>query len=129
MLTLLKATRPDGGIPAWPFRFLQSLPQVTMTTSGMSSMRQVIDNVGLVLQNDAQGIGLFRGEFIYLDSEDYPSEEQQFLIYKRVIETMAGKKVIIRTLDIGADKQASYFQLDKEENPALGYRAIRICLP
>lgn len=85
-------------------------------------------DVGLVLQNDAQGIGLFRSEFIYLDSEDYPSEEQQFLTYKRVVETMAGKKVIIRTLDIGADKQASYFQLDKEENPALGYRAIRICL-
>ena len=85
-------------------------------------------DVGLVLQNDAQGIGLFRSEFIYLDSEDYPSEEKQFEIYKRVVETMAGKKVIIRTLDIGADKQADYFQLDKEENPALGYRAIRICL-
>ena len=85
-------------------------------------------DVGLVLQNDAQGIGLFRSEFIYLESEDYPSEEQQFQVYKRVVETMAGKKVIIRTLDIGADKQASYFQLDKEENPALGYRAIRICL-
>lgn len=85
-------------------------------------------DVGLVLQNDAQGIGLFRSEFIYLDSQDYPSEEQQFIIYKRVVETMAGKKVIIRTLDIGADKQADYFQLDKEDNPALGYRAIRICL-
>lgn len=85
-------------------------------------------DVGLVLQNDAQGIGLFRSEFIYLDSEDYPSEDHQFLIYKRVVETMAGKKVIIRTLDIGADKQADYFQLDREENPALGYRAIRICL-
>ena len=85
-------------------------------------------DVGLVLQNDAQGIGLFRSEFIYLESEDFPTAEQQFLIYKRVVETMAGKKVIIRTLDIGADKQASYFDLDKEENPALGYRAIRICL-
>ena len=85
-------------------------------------------DVGLVLQNDAQGIGLFRSEFIYLESEDYPSEDTQFAIYKRVVETMAGKKVIIRTLDIGADKQASYFNLDKEENPALGYRAIRICL-
>ncbi len=85
-------------------------------------------DVGLVLQNDAQGIGLFRSEFIYLDSEDFPTEEQQFLLYKRVVETMAGKKVIIRTLDIGADKQADYFGLDKEENPALGYRAIRICL-
>lgn len=85
-------------------------------------------DVGLVLQNDAQGIGLFRSEFIYLDAKDYPSEEQQFIIYKRVVETMAGKKVIIRTLDIGADKQADYFNLDQEENPALGYRAIRICL-
>lgn len=85
-------------------------------------------DVGLVLQNDAQGIGLFRSEFIYLDSEDFPTEDQQFLLYKRVVETMAGKKVIIRTLDIGADKQAGYFGLDKEENPALGYRAIRICL-
>ena len=85
-------------------------------------------DVGLVLQNDAQGIGLFRSEFIYLDSQDYPTEDQQFMLYKRVVETMAGKKVIIRTLDIGADKQVDYFQLDKEENPALGYRAIRICL-
>lgn len=85
-------------------------------------------DVGLVLQNDAQGIGLFRSEFLYLDAEDYPTEEQQFAVYKRVVETMAGKKVIIRTLDIGADKQATYFDLDKEENPALGYRAIRVCL-
>lgn len=85
-------------------------------------------DVGLVLQNDAQGIGLFRSEFIYLDSKDYPSEDTQFAIYKRVVETMAGKKVVIRTLDIGADKQAAYFGLDKEDNPALGYRAIRICL-
>lgn len=85
-------------------------------------------DVGLVLQNDAQGIGLFRSEFLYLDSRDYPTEDQQFMIYKRVVETMAGKKVIIRTLDIGADKQVDYFGLDKEDNPALGYRAIRICL-
>ena len=85
-------------------------------------------DVGLVLQNDAQGIGLFRSEFLYLDSKDYPTEDEQFALYKRVVETMAGKKVIIRTLDIGADKQAPYFNLGKEENPALGYRAIRICL-
>ena len=85
-------------------------------------------DVELVLQNDAQGIGLFRSEFIYLDSPDFPTEDQQFMLYKRVVEMMAGKKVIIRTLDIGADKQADYFGLDKEENPALGYRAIRICL-
>ena len=85
-------------------------------------------DVGLVLQNDAQGIGLFRSEFLYLDGDDYPTEEEQFAVYKRVAETMAGKKVIIRTLDIGADKQADYFGLEHEENPALGYRAIRICL-
>ena len=85
-------------------------------------------DVGLVLQNDAQGIGLFRSEFIYLDRKDYPSEEVQFAIYKRVVETMAGRKVIIRTLDIGADKQADYFGLEKEENPAMGFRAIRVCL-
>lgn len=81
-----------------------------------------------VLQNDAGGIGLFRSEFLFLEKDDYPTEEEQFKIYKQVAETMAGKKVIIRTLDIGADKQVAYFNLDKEENPALGYRAIRICL-
>ena len=85
-------------------------------------------DLALVLENDAGGIGLFRSEFIYLGSEDYPTEEEQFSIYKQVAETMAGKKVIIRTLDIGADKQADYFELPKEENPALGLRAIRICL-
>ena len=87
-----------------------------------------VDNIGAVLANDAGGIGLFRSEFLYLESEDYPTEEQQFSAYKRVLESMAGKKVIIRTLDIGADKQVDYFNLAKEENPALGYRAIRICL-
>ena len=78
--------------------------------------------------NDAEGIGLFRSEFLYLESEDFPTENEQFLAYKTVAENMAGKKVIIRTLDIGADKQVGYFNLEKEENPALGYRAIRICL-
>lgn len=85
-------------------------------------------DVGLVLQNDAGGIGLFRSEFLYLENDNFPTEEQQFSVYKWVAENMAGKKVIIRTLDIGADKQVDYFKLDKEENPALGYRAIRICL-
>ena len=85
-------------------------------------------DVGAVLKNDAGGIGLFRSEFLYLESDTYPTEEQQFAVYKKVAETMAGKKVIIRTLDIGADKQVDYFKLDKEDNPALGYRAIRICL-
>lgn len=85
-------------------------------------------DVGSVLQNDAGGIGLFRSEFLYLENDTFPTEEQQFQVYKTVAENMAGKKVIIRTLDIGADKQADYFNLPHEENPALGYRAIRICL-
>jgi len=109
---------------------LKKKPNVTLDGKEIKVYANIgnAGDVGLVLQNDAQGIGLFRSEFIYLDSQDYPTEDQQFMLYKRVVETMAGKKVIIRTLDIGADKQADYFQLDKEENPALGYRAIRICL-
>lgn len=90
-----------------------------------------IDNMkdlSLVLENDAEGIGLFRSEFLYLERKEYPTEEEQFTIYKAVAETMAGKPVIIRTLDIGADKQCDYFELEPEENPALGLRAIRICL-
>ena len=86
------------------------------------------EDVDKVLLNDAGGIGLFRSEFLYLGREDYPSEEEQFEIYKEVLSRMEGKKVIIRTLDIGADKQVDYFKLPKEENPAMGYRAIRICL-
>ncbi len=85
-------------------------------------------DVANVLKNDARGIGLFRSEFLYLESSDFPTEEDQFKAYKAVAENMAGKKVIIRTLDIGADKTVDYFNLDKEENPAMGYRAIRICL-
>jgi phosphotransferase system enzyme I (PtsI) len=85
-------------------------------------------DVAKVLSNDAGGIGLFRSEFLYLENSDFPTEEQQFIAYKQVAENMAGKKVIIRTLDIGADKQADYFNLKHEDNPALGYRAIRICL-
>lgn len=87
-----------------------------------------VSDVGAVLKNDAGGIGLFRSEFLYLENSTFPTEDQQFSVYKQVAENMAGKKVIIRTLDIGADKQVDYFGLDKEENPALGYRAIRICL-
>lgn len=87
-----------------------------------------VADVANVLANDAGGIGLFRSEFLYLESEDYPTEDAQFLAYKTVAENMAGKKVIIRTLDIGADKQVGYFGLEREENPAMGYRAIRICL-
>ncbi|MDE6912205.1 MAG: phosphoenolpyruvate--protein phosphotransferase, partial [Lachnospiraceae bacterium] len=80
------------------------------------------------LENDAGGIGLFRSEFLYLGRDDFPTEEEQFQAYKQVVQTMGKKKVIIRTLDIGADKQADYFALGKEDNPAMGYRAIRICL-
>lgn len=87
-----------------------------------------VKDLNKVINNDANGIGLFRSEFLYLENTDYPSEEQQFNVYKKVLETMDGKKVIIRTLDIGADKQAEYFNLKKEENPVLGLRAIRICL-
>lgn len=87
-----------------------------------------IDNIGAVLLNDADGIGLFRSEFIYLESASLPTEEEQFKIYKRVLESMGSKKVIVRTIDIGADKRCDYLGLEKEENPALGYRAIRICL-
>ena len=87
-----------------------------------------IGDAGAALYNDAEGIGLFRSEFLYLEKDHYPTEEEQFQAYKAVAETMAGKKVIIRTLDIGADKQVDYFEMEKEENPAMGYRAIRICL-
>lgn len=104
----------------------------TVTKSGKAI--QLYANIGglsdlqYVLQNDAAGIGLFRSEFLYLEKPDYPTEEEQFQVYKSVAQTMAGKKVIIRTLDIGADKQIDYFELKKEENPAMGFRAIRICL-
>ncbi len=87
-----------------------------------------VDNIGAVIVNDAGGIGLFRSEFLYLENSDFPTEEQQFSVYKQVMESMGGKKVIIRTMDIGADKRVEYFNLKEEENPALGYRAIRICL-
>ena len=87
-----------------------------------------VDDVQAVRNHDAGGIGLFRSEFLYLENTDYPTEEQQFEVYKKVLEGMGDKNVIVRTLDIGADKQADYFNIDKEENPALGYRAIRICL-
>lgn len=87
-----------------------------------------VSDVASVLENDAGGIGLFRSEFLYLKKDDYPTEEEQFDAYRKVAQMMAGKKVIIRTLDIGADKQCDYFNLDKEDNPAMGFRAIRICL-
>ena len=114
-------------------RLLQTLKgKENITLDGQKVMLYAnvgnIKDLGIALQNDAGGIGLFRSEFIYLEKEDYPTEEEQFKIYKTAVETMAGKRVIIRTLDIGADKQCDYFKMEKEENPALGYRAIRICL-
>ena len=114
-------------------RLLQTLKgKENITLDGQKVMLYAnvgnIKDLGIALQNDAGGIGLFRSEFIYLGQDHYPTEEEQFQIYKTVVETMAGRRVIIRTLDIGADKQCDYFELDKEDNPAMGLRAIRICL-
>ena len=130
LLETMEAKRKEDLKQAALLQSLKKKPNVTLDGREIKVYANIgnAGDVGLVLQNDAQGIGLFRSEFIYLESEDFPTEDAQFAIYKRVVETMAGKKVIIRTLDIGADKQAGYFGLDKEENPALGYRAIRICL-
>ena len=110
---------------------VKSLVPILKKSTFFASSSLIIGNVkdiALVLANDAAGIGLFRSEFIYLERTDFPTEEEQFNIYKTVAENMAGKPAIIRTLDIGADKQCDYFNLDKEDNPALGVRAIRICL-
>ena len=114
-------------------RLLQTLKgKENITLDGQKVMLYAnvgnIKDLGIALQNDAGGIGLFRSEFIYLGQDHYPTEEEQFQIYKTVAETMAGRRVIIRTLDIGADKQCDYFELDKEDKPAMGLRAIRICL-
>jgi phosphotransferase system enzyme I (PtsI) len=130
LLSAMEAKRTEDLKQEALLQGLKKKPNITLDGREIKVYANIgnAGDVGLVLQNDAQGIGLFRSEFIYLDSQDYPTEDQQFMLYKRVVETMAGKKVIIRTLDIGADKQADYFQLDKEDNPALGYRAIRICL-
>ncbi len=105
-------------------------PTVTKSGKAVKLFANIgsVSDLASVLENDAGGIGLFRSEFLYLQSDTYPTEEEQFKAYKMVAETMAGKKVIIRTLDIGADKQVDYFNLDKEENPAMGLRALRICL-
>ena len=109
---------------------LKGLPTVTKSGKHVHLYANIggVEDVDAVLENDCEGIGLFRSEFLYLGREDYPTEEEQFEAYKAVISRMGGKKVIIRTLDIGADKQADYFNIEKEENPALGFRAIRICL-
>ena len=109
---------------------LKGLPTVTKSGKHVHLYANIggVEDVDSVLENDSEGIGLFRSEFLYLGRNDYPSEEEQFEAYKAVAAKMGGKKVIIRTLDIGADKQADYFNIAKEENPALGFRAIRICL-
>ena len=109
---------------------LQGLPTVTKSGKHIHLYSNIgsEEDVDAVLANDSEGIGLFRSEFLYLGRDTYPTEEEQFQVYKNVISKMNGKKVIIRTLDIGADKQADYFQIPKEENPAMGFRAIRICL-
>jgi len=130
LLASMEAKRKEDLKQAALLQGLKKKPNITLDGREIKVYSNIgnAGDVGLVLQNDAQGIGLFRSEFIYLESEDFPTEDAQFAIYKRVVETMAGKKVIIRTLDIGADKQVGYFALQKEENPALGMRAVRICL-
>lgn len=109
---------------------LKGLPDITKDGRNIKLYANIgsVADVANVLANDAVGIGLFRSEFLYLEKEDYPTEDEQFAVYKTVAQNMAGKRVIIRTLDIGADKQVDYFKMEKEENPAMGYRAIRICL-
>ena len=109
---------------------LKGLPDTTKDGRSIKLYANIgsVADVANVLANDAAGIGLFRSEFLYLEKEDYPTEDEQFSVYKTVAQNMAGKRVIIRTLDIGADKQVDYFKMEKEENPAMGYRAIRICL-
>ena len=130
LLSTMEAKRRSDAEQASLLQGLKKKPNVTLDGTEIKVYANIGNaaEVGLALQNDAQGIGLFRSEFLYLNGTDYPTEEEQFAVYRRVVETMAGKKVVVRTLDIGADKQADYFGLDKEENPALGYRAIRICL-
>ena len=107
---------------------LKGLPTVTKSGKVVHLYANIgsEEDVDSVLENDSEGIGLFRSEFLYLGRDDYPTEEEQYTVYKNVISKMNGKKVIIRTLDIGADKQADYFNIPKEENPAMGFRAIRI---
>lgn len=129
-LTKYEALRREEVEKARLLQELKGKENVTKTGRKIALYANIggVGDVASVLANDAGGIGLFRSEFLYLETEDYPSEEQQFKAYRTVAENMAGKKVIIRTLDIGADKQIDYFGLEHEENPAMGYRAIRICL-
>ncbi|MDO5695256.1 MAG: phosphoenolpyruvate--protein phosphotransferase [Eubacteriales bacterium] len=129
-LTALKEKREEDRRKAELLRELKGEDNVTVDGKRIDIFANIgtVEDVSIVLDNDAGGIGLFRSEFLYLNADDFPTEEEQFQAYKKVLEVMAGKKVVIRTLDIGADKQVDYFNLDKEDNPALGYRAIRICL-
>ena len=129
-LELMKKKQQDDREKKALLQQLKGKENITLSGQKINIYANIgnVSDVGAVLQNDAGGIGLFRSEFLYLENDTYPTEEQQFQVYKTVAENMAGKKVIIRTLDIGADKQAEYFNLPQEENPALGYRAIRICL-
>ena len=130
LLAAMEAKRRSDAEQASLLQGLKKKPNITLDGTEIQVFANIGSDadVGLVLQNDAQGIGLFRSEFLYLNSGHPPTEEEQLAVYRRVVETMAGKKVVIRTLDIGADKKADYFGLEREENPALGYRAIRICL-
>ena len=130
LLAAMEAKRRSDAEQASLLQGLKKKPNITLDGTEIQVYANIGSDadVGLVLQNDAQGIGLFRSEFLYLNSGHPPTEEEQLAVYRRVVETMAGKKVVIRTLDIGADKQADYLGLEKEGNPALGYRAIRICL-
>ena len=130
LLSTMEAKRRSDAEQASLLQGLKKKPNVTLDGREIQVFANIgnVSDVGLALQNDAQGIGLFRSEFLYLNRRSYPTEEEQLAVYRRVVETMAGKKVVIRTLDIGADKKADYFDLEPEENPALGYRAIRICL-
>lgn len=109
---------------------LRGLPAQTQSGRRMMLYANIggVEDVQAALSNDAEGVGLFRTEFLYLQSRTYPTEEEQFAVYRKVVQGMDGRRVIFRTLDIGADKQADYFQLEAEENPAMGVRAIRICL-
>ena len=129
-LSRLKAKQAEDDRKKKLLEELKGKENVTLDGTKINIFANIggVGSIGAVLANDAGGIGLFRSEFLYLESEDYPTEEEQFNAYSKVLESMAGKKVIIRTLDIGADKQIDYFNLEKEENPALGFRAIRICL-
>lgn len=129
-LELMKKKQADDRAKKALLQELKGKENVTLSGQKINIYANIgnTSDVGLVLKNDAGGIGLFRSEFLYLENDTFPTEEQQFQVYKTVAENMAGKKVIIRTLDIGADKQVDYFNLPHEENPALGYRAIRICL-